>query len=115
MQVSTTVLVILGIMLSACAETKTQTNKTKTDVIDYKRMKSGQDSFDVGVDPNRKWVRIVPISSRATVTENLLESMASEVSGCPADLKGEVLRTIPNYTPDIAWPLDYPIKVDLNC
>ncbi len=115
MQVSTSVLAIVSIMLSACAETQTQANKAKTDVIDYKRMKSGQDSFDVGVHSGRKWVRIVPISSRATVTENLLESMASEVSGCAADLKGEVLRTIPNYTPDLAWPLDYPIKVDLNC
>lgn len=115
MQVSTSVLAILGIMLSACTETQTQANKAKTDAIEYKRMKSGQDSFDVGVHPSREWVRIVPISSLATVTESLLEAMASEVSGCPADLKGEVLRTIPNYTPDLAWPLDYPIKVDLHC
>jgi hypothetical protein len=117
MQRTTTILTILCLFLSACSEPQTQTNPSKTDTIDYNynRMKNGQDSFDVGVHPSRKWARIVPISSRAAVTETLLVSMATEVSGCRAHLKGEVLRTIPNYTPDLAFPLDYPVNIDLDC
>lgn len=115
MQKPTAVMMILCLVLSACAEPAAQASKATESGFEYKRMKSGQDRFDVGVHPSGTWVRIVPISSRANVTEGLLVSMASEVSGCPAHLKGEVLRTIPNYTPELAFPLDYPIRVDLNC
>lgn len=115
MQKTTAAMTILCLTLSACAAPDMQASKSKESVFEYKRMKSGQDRFDVGVHPSRTWVRIVPISSRVNVTEDLLTSMASEVSGCPAHLKGEVLHTIPNYTPELAFPLSYPIRVELNC
>ena len=116
MYYTTTLTTILCFALTACVEPEVQVQKVDAGVIEYTRMKSGQNRFDVGVHPSRKFARIVPITGKATVTEVLLESMAAEVSVCPASLKhGKLIQTVPNYTPTIAFPLTYPVNVDLNC
>ena len=116
MYYTTTLTTILCFALTACVEPEVPVQKVDAGVIEYTRMKSGQNRFDVGVHPSRKFARIVPITGKATVTEVLLESMAAEVSGCPASLKhGKLIQTVPNYTPTIAFPLTYPVNVDLNC
>ena len=116
MQKHITVLTTLSLMLTACAESEAQVQKVDAGITEYTRMKSGQYRFDVGVHPSRKFARIVPITGKAAVTEVLLESMASEVSGCPASLKhGKLIQGITNYTPTMTFPLDYPVNVDLDC
>jgi len=116
MYYTTTAMTILCLSLTACAEPEAQVQKVDAGITEYTRMKSGQNRFDVGVHPSRKFVRIIPITGKATVTEVLLEAMASEVSGCPASLKhGKLIQTIPNYTPTMTFPLTYPVNVDLDC
>ena len=116
MQKHITVLTTLSLMLTACAETEAQVQKVDAGITEYTRMKSGPYRFDVGVHPSRKFARIIPITGKAAVTEVLLETMASEVSGCPASLKhGKLIQAIPNYTPTMVFPLTYPVDVNLNC
>jgi len=116
MYYTTTAMTILCFVLTACAAPEAQVQNVDVEITEYTRMKSGHNRFDVGVHPSRKFVRIIPITGKATVTEVLLESMAAEVSGCPASLKhGKLIQNIPNYTPTMAFPLTYPVNVGLNC